>query len=220
MFFSITLIPWIFSSDFFRPLGITHKPPTTTGITSTFCIAHILDITINILLLSSLLLLKTLSPSQSKFYIHDLPNYTSIFLSQEECLKSRQKCVQSPILETTKYRTCNYSVALYAFLFTMTMVYTGTVLRNGLLVMLLTSESWGSHLIYFLINSIMYATCFVPSTCHFFFTMIGASPAALSRTSTTNKKSITFSYLQFLKSLVALGLPEELNLENLIIIRK
>ena len=113
-----------------------------------------------------------------------------------------------------------YSVALYAFLFTMNMVYTDTVLRNGFLVMLLTSESWGSHLIYFLINSIMYATCFVPSTCHFFFTMIGASPAALSRTSTTNKKSITFSYLQFLKSLVALGLPEELNLENLIIIRK
>ena len=52
----------------------------------------------------------------------------------------------------------------------------------------LTSESCGSHLIYFLMNSIIYATCFVPSTCHFFFTMIGASPAAFSKTSTTTTK--------------------------------
>ena len=59
--FQLPLYHEYFPSDFFRPLGIAHKPPTTTGITSTFRIAHILDITINMLLLSLLLLILILS---------------------------------------------------------------------------------------------------------------------------------------------------------------
>ena len=55
-------------------------------------------------------------------------------------------------------------------------------------LVLLTNESFGSHLIYFLMNSIMYATCLVPSTVHFFFTMIGASPAAFNNTSTEKEQ--------------------------------
>ena len=37
----------------------------------------------------------------------------------------------------------------------------------------------------------MYETCFDPSTTHFFFTIIGASPAAFSKTSTAEIPTTT-----------------------------
>lgn len=59
------------------------------------------------------------------------------------------------------------------------------VFVSGYLVLsALTNESDGIHFIYFLINSTKYATVLFPSTAHFFFFIIGASPAAFSKTST------------------------------------
>ena len=67
----------------------------------------------------------------------------------------------------------------------------------------LANDSEGSHLMYLLINSMRYATVLVPSTDHFFFFIIGASPAALSNTSTEKTK---FQKLLILLSIYFHGL--------------
>lgn len=58
-----------------------------------------------------------------------------------------------------------------------------------------TRLSEGSLLIYFFMNSETHPICLVLSTAHFFFLIIGASPAGLRRTST--KKARRRSCLRY-----------------------